>query len=381
MSLIEVQVNSSFDNFSGLGKLSNNLLTCLGTNPNIFVNKNAEILTRYKPKISIFHANVASVASYSSHCNYNIGFLLWELKQVPQRLVGRLAKFNELWVHSTFNMQQLAMVTTSPVYLLPTFMSPVVPSVLTNVIPQQLRNRFLFLYMFNNPQTDYDARKNPEAVLEAFMRAFPLNDTRVALIIKTTPNAMGRYYKHSMEQMIDKNPNIHVIYQVLSAEQNYALMNECDAFVSLHRGEGFGMCLAEAMSFGKPVICTNWSANTDFAKPDNACLVNYSLVPLERSYLNNVYNKGNYWAEPDVEQAANYMKKLVEDEEYYRKLSKQSANFMHYQYNFNKINSAINSRINEIIEKLSKETVNVAGRHLRESRMARYLRRSGRYRK
>jgi glycosyltransferase involved in cell wall biosynthesis len=88
-----------------------------------------------------------------------------------------------------------------------------------------------------------------------------------------------------------------------------ALMQACDVFVSLHRTEGFGRSLAEAMLMGKPVIATNYSGNTDFTRQDNACPVNYSLVPvLEGQYP---YPEGQVWAEADIDHAAWYMRRLA----------------------------------------------------------------------
>lgn len=81
----------------------------------------------------------------------------------------------------------------------------------------------------------------------------------------------------------------------------------CDCVVSLHRSEGFGLVPAEAMNFGKPVIMTNWSGNKDYMSRDNSIGIDYQLVRLAKDY--GPYKAGQYWAEPDVEQAAYWMKK------------------------------------------------------------------------
>src|SRR5262249_12822415 len=85
----------------------------------------------------------------------------------------------------------------------------------------------------------------------------------------------------------------------------------CDCYVSLHRAEGFGLGLAESMFLGKPVIGTGYSSNIDFMTVDNSCLVGYNLVALDRDY--GQYTRGQLWADPDVEHAAWYMARLVED--------------------------------------------------------------------
>jgi glycosyltransferase involved in cell wall biosynthesis len=80
----------------------------------------------------------------------------------------------------------------------------------------------------------------------------------------------------------------------------------CDCFVSLHRAEGFGLCLAEAMLMGKPVIATNYSGNLAFMHPENSLLVDYKLTEIADD--NPIYNRGNHWAEPSIEHASALMR-------------------------------------------------------------------------
>jgi glycosyltransferase involved in cell wall biosynthesis len=108
-------------------------------------------------------------------------------------------------------------------------------------------------------------------------------------------------------------PGAHLLDRTLSREDVYALESVCDCVVSLHRAEGFGLTLAECMALGKPAIATGWSGNTDFMDARNACPVGYSLKPIERDV--GPYRAGQTWAEPDVEHAAWYMRRLVADAE------------------------------------------------------------------
>jgi glycosyltransferase involved in cell wall biosynthesis len=82
--------------------------------------------------------------------------------------------------------------------------------------------------------------------------------------------------------------------------------------LSLHRAEGFGLVLAEAMALGKPVVATGWSGNMDFMNDRNSCPVGYELVTLDRTHLD--YHAGQQWAEPDVDHAAHLMRRLIDDE-------------------------------------------------------------------
>ena len=116
--------------------------------------------------------------------------------------------------------------------------------------------------------------------------------------------------------MIKGWENIYVIDQTMSRDEINALINACDVAVSLHRSEGLGLLCQEVMYFGKPVIATGWSGNMDFMNENNSCLVSYSMVPVSRYYG---VEKGSdmLWADADVNEAAVYMRRLVDDKEYY----------------------------------------------------------------
>ena len=111
--------------------------------------------------------------------------------------------------------------------------------------------------------------------------------------------------------------------RVLSREESYGLLNACDAYVSLHRSEGFGLTMAEAMFFGKPVIATAYSGNLDFMSADNSLLIPYEMTPLTLDHP--VYRKGNRWAEPSVPAAAEAMRRLVEQPDLARSLGERAA--------------------------------------------------------
>jgi SAM-dependent methyltransferase len=108
-------------------------------------------------------------------------------------------------------------------------------------------------------------------------------------------------------------PDIMVIDRYLDHDESAALMNACDCYVSLHRSEGFGLTMAEAMALGKPVIATAYSGNLDFMDDQTAYLVPWteSLVPEGCA----PYRPGARWAEPDVDAAARLMREVVDHPE------------------------------------------------------------------
>jgi len=102
-----------------------------------------------------------------------------------------------------------------------------------------------------------------------------------------------------------------------------SLIASCDCYVSLHRTEGVGLTMAEAMYAEKPVIATGYGGNTDFMNSNNSFLVKYKKTKLEKDY--GPYKKGNFWAEPDVENASSIMKNVFKDKEMARRVGKKGA--------------------------------------------------------
>src|SRR5205085_9563665 len=107
-------------------------------------------------------------------------------------------------------------------------------------------------------------------------------------------------------------PNIVVLDDILSADDMNSLVAKADTILSLHRSEGFGLLLAEAMLLSKPVVATGWSGNVDLMDETSAVLVAYSLVGIKgRERIYSAF--GGHWAGPDVESAARSLRPLADD--------------------------------------------------------------------
>jgi glycosyltransferase involved in cell wall biosynthesis len=137
----------------------------------------------------------------------------------------------------------------------------------------------------------------------------------------------------SLQALTRRDPRIKMLSSVMSRPRLMGLMNCADAFVSLHRAEGFGMLIAEAMALGKPVVVTGYSGNMAFTDTQNACLVDYSLVPVKPGEYPQ--QKGQHWAEPDVGHAAKLMRRVFEDADLRQRLAVRAradiANRHNYQ--------------------------------------------------
>ena len=179
------------------------------------------------------------------------------------------------------------------------------------------------LFFMNIDVTSDLARKNPTAAMAAFRAAFApqerVPDERVFLVVKLGHTTSGYPWADASQLMAElaAMPNAVVIDRQLTYEETLSLNAACDVYVSLHRSEGLGLNLLEAMTLGRPVIATGWSGNMDFMTPGDSCLVGYELVPVRAThfaYRPEAIGPGQVWAEPSIPEAAQWMRRLADDE-------------------------------------------------------------------
>ena len=283
----------------------------------------AERLSRENPHpVNLIHVNADQLpvalsdlgqAFFDHH--YNIGFWHWELPEFPEEWLGSFAPLQEVWAPSRFVMDAISAKSPVPVVRMPHAVAFEVPSRATRERFGLPAGEFLFLTMYD--MHSVQERKNPEAVIESFRRAFP-DGRGVGLVVKLMNAESEPRDFERLRERLRGMPGVHLVAETLSREDVYALEWLCDAFVSLHRSEGFGLGLAESMYLGKPAIGTGWSGNMDFMDETNSCPIRYSLVRLERDF--GPYRAGQLWADPDLDHAAWCMRRLVEDEALRRRI-------------------------------------------------------------
>jgi glycosyltransferase involved in cell wall biosynthesis len=175
-------------------------------------------------------------------------------------------------------------------------------------------------------------RKNPLGAAEAFRRAFRGSDRSDAvLIVKMNDARTHALYSEDVELFRREaavDPRIMVIEESMTYRDVLSLNASCDALLSLHRSEGLGLNLMEAMSLGTVVVATAWSGNMDFTTPENSILVPFRRVPVvskHSAYAPSLIGEDQTWADPDIDEAARSLRALADDPELRKRLSGRAA--------------------------------------------------------
>ena len=237
-----------------------------------------------------------------------IGVWFWEVEDFPPSMIEAFEFVDEVWVASDFVLEAVASVAPKPVRKFP--LPVVVPSVPEGIPRAALGlpdDRFVFLFVYDFLSTA--ERKNPVGLIDAYTRAFGPGDGAV-LVLKSINGDKRLNQLELVRRAAAGRADVIVRDGYLSPEHHGALLGHCDAYVSLHRSEGFGLDLAGAMGLGKPVIATRYSGNLEFMDDATGYLVDYDLEPVGPGC--EPYPPDSRWASPRLDHAAELMRRVVE---------------------------------------------------------------------
>jgi len=240
---------------------------------------------------------------------------MWELTVVPERWKRGFQSLDVVLAASDF-VQGVFSVNLPGPFIVPAPCPLYLPEA---ALPDRARfglpaEAVIFVTSFE-PASDPE-RKNPFAAIRAFLKAFP-KEGGASLVVKVNNSRLNGVLHPVIVQLNDLcrgHDHIRVLDEVLSYPDVLCLYASCDAFISMHRSEGLGLGLMEAMALGKPVIATAWSGNMSFMNHTNSCLVGYELIPVQSElpvYSRRYLGKPSIWADPSIEHAAAWMRELA----------------------------------------------------------------------
>jgi glycosyltransferase involved in cell wall biosynthesis len=238
---------------------------------------------------------------------YTIGYWFWELAEFRRDWLPAFGFVDEVWAPSEFGRSALAARSRVPVVCMP--LPIVVPSASSFGRSHFNLADDAFVFLFTFDVSSQLERKNPLGIVTAFRRAFG-GRRDVILALKFT-NA--EYDPRGVRELYRAAEGINVVLfdKYMTRDELGSLMGAADCYVSLHRSEGFGLGIAEAMAMGKPVVATRYSGPCDFMTASNSYPVNYQIVPIPKDY--GPYLEGFSWAEPDIDHGSRLMKEIVEN--------------------------------------------------------------------
>ncbi|TNC27352.1 FkbM family methyltransferase [Amycolatopsis alkalitolerans] len=239
------------------------------------------------------------------HDRYRIGLWAWELEDFPGWMHEAFGLLDEVWTVSDFCRTAFAKHAPIPVKTIPVpVRDPGEPA-----RPERTPGdpvRFLFAFDFNSVAQ----RKNPWGAVAAFQKAFPGRED-VRLTIKTINGRSHPLEAERLRAAVAGDGRIELIEHYLSLDELHQLYEDSSCYVSLHRSEGFGLTVAEAMARAMPVISTDYSSTTEFLDEHTGWPIPYELVKVGKGC--GPYEAESSWAEPDLDAAAAAMRQVADD--------------------------------------------------------------------
>jgi glycosyltransferase involved in cell wall biosynthesis len=262
----------------------------------------------------LFHVNADMMEHIQSRIprslhqgRHRIGYWFWELSHFPLYLSAAFRCVDEIWAPSRFCLESFRVTSPVEVHWVPPCVVPTAAEPADREALGVKRDEFLFFFAFD--ALSVPERKNPGGLLAAFARTARGGGRPVRLLIKVNHAEADLGYVDQLRRRAEGLP-VTLVTGTLPREAVNGLTAACDAYVSLHRSEGLGLPLIEAMYLGKPVIATGYGGVTDFLDDETGLVVRHRPLTLEVPH--GPYPAGAVWAEPDVEHAAALMRALAD---------------------------------------------------------------------
>ena len=238
-----------------------------------------------------------------------IGYWAWELLEPPTGWAEAAQHLSEIWTPSEFVKNGVEPIVDIPVRVVPHYIST--PSMKAGDPPLDVKNGLTFLTMADGYSSFH--RKNLHGAIKAYTNAFEESADH-QLVIKCRNLSKYTGVREDLYAEIGHREDVHLIDETYHEDEMWKLLHAADVVLSMHRSEGFGLHLAEAMALGKVAVGTNWSGNLSFMTPENSVLVSSELVDLRDP--TGIYSQfeGAKWAEASVDCAVEQMRSVAQSE-------------------------------------------------------------------
>ncbi|WP_170831328.1 glycosyltransferase family 4 protein [Jannaschia faecimaris] len=341
--MVDIQLIGPFEKASGLGqatRLSQAVLAHTGysVNPVNFgldnpapegFSKTGKLSDWKRTRVNLIHLNAESIPLVYAYAPdvfseaYNIGYFYWELDSPAACHFLGMDLLDEIWVSTDYGVEIYGPANKGRPVTNVGMCYEDLPDLDRATSRAFVKDRFgfedgVFVFLVAFDSFSFIQRKNPIGTLRAFAKAFE-GVKNVRLIIKTqnrtkvTDPVQQEIWK-TVDKMVEADDRIHVLDETLVYDDLLRLKQGSDCYVSLHKSEGWGFGMIEAMNLGVPVVATGYSGNMDFCTPETAWLVDYTEVELDPDdYI--FVRPGQKWAEPDVDDAARQLHAVFSDED------------------------------------------------------------------
>ena len=299
---------------------------------------------------------LARFPTLSNSDTYQVIVPQWELGKYPAVWAEQMNVFDEVWAPSRFVARSLEASVTIPVEHVPLPVGPRLKSFLPRRYFGLPESSFLFLFSFDF--SGYKERKNPGAVIDTFEHVCDrLGPVDIRLVIKSSmpwPDDRFRARERELVGRIGQSPHenriIH-INRLMTDNEIKNLIRCCDCYLSLHRSEGFGRGLAEAMYYEKPVIGTGYSGNMDFMNEMNSFLVDYEWKPVRDGEY--PYHHHQKWANPKIQDAVEHAIHVYQDQEKARNIGLAASLWIRTYFSYRAVGLRYKDRLDRITQNLS----------------------------
>ena len=288
---------------------------------------------------------------------YNVLRTYWELPSAPEEWRPYLKHVHELWVPNEFVANALVDIFDGPMVVIPPVINVTIEDSYDRNYYGMEPNRFYFLYSFDYLSSPY--RKNPVGVVKAFEDAFVTKDESVGLVLKSIgPQENYPEIHLAIQATMANDRRIISFNRTMKRDEMLGLISASDCYISLHRSEGFGAGMAEAMMLGKPVIGTDFSGNRCFLNERTGFPVPYVV----RDVLPHEYpwSAGQIWAEPVHSEAAAIMRRVVDDPKEAERRALVGQEFVAARFDGAAVGRSMKARLTEISRELRRRKTRAA---------------------